>query len=332
MSLAQTAKILHANNFDGVRLGAALLVIFGHAFSIRGLVQPEVFGSHIASLGVKIFFCVSGYLVAQSFERDPNAWRFVQRRALRILPGLTLCVLATVCLLGPLMTPLSFAAWWREPGTTAYLWNLAFGFVETMPGLFADTPLPHAVNGSLWSLPAEAAMYGLLLACALAAGSLLRWAFATLALFLASLTVVYAFGLNGWAEVMVYGTRLSAFCVVAGFFCSGTLLWLLRAQVPLRLDISAALVLLGLATQHTLLFPLVEPLAVTYLTLTLCLTSTPGLRDAARYGDFSYGLYLYAYPLQQAVQQAFGDTLGFAPALPVPGFDAYLRCPFLALG
>lgn len=305
----------HSSNFDGVRLGAALLVIFGHEFSIRGLAQPEIFGSHIASLGVKIFFSVSGYLVAQSFARDPDAWRFLQRRALRIVPGLVFCVLVTVFVLGPLVTQGSLANYARDPGTLAYVWNLAFGFAETMPALFADNPLPHAVNGSLWSLPAEAAMYCILLATALASGgSLRRWTLMTLAVFAASLGVVYGFGLNGWTEVLVYGTRLSAFCVVAGFFCAGSLAWLLRASVPLRFDIAAALVLSGLVLRQTLLFPLLEPLAVTYVALTLCLRSTPGLRDAARFGDFSYGLYLFAYPLQQTVQQAYGDTLDFGPA------------------
>ena len=306
----------HVNNFDGVRLCAALLVIFGHEFSIRGLEQPILFGSHIASLGVKIFFSVSGYLVAQSFERDPQAARFIQRRALRLLPGLVACVLATVLIIGPLFSQLAPGAYIVAPSTRAYLWNLAFGFVETMPGLFEGNPLPQAVNGSLWSLPAEAAMYGALLLAALAScGARGRWTAAMAALFFGAVAAVCLFAVYGWSEVFIYGTRLSAFCVVASFFCAGSLLWLLRGALSLRLDYAAAFIAAGLVAQNSILFALIEPIAVSYAALAVCVRGVPGLRDAARGGDFSYGLYLYAYPIQQAVQHSFGANLSFAAAL-----------------
>lgn len=328
--MRETAPAHYANNIDGLRLCAALIVIFGHEFSIRGFEQPVIFGSHVASLGVKIFFSLSGYLIAQSFERDPDAWRFFLRRALRIVPGLTACVLATVFLLGPLATPLGLDAYFRDPSTWVYLWNIAFGFVETIPALFAGNPLPDAVNGSLWSLPPEAAMYGLLLIGGIAcSGSLLARAIVTLAAFFVFVAAVCAFGLFGWNETLVYGTRLSAFCVVAGFFCAGALLWQLRARVPLRLDVAAASGLVAWLSAGTLLFPLLEPLALTYGLLAIGLRSTPGVRDAARFGDVSYGLYLYAYPLQQLTRQVFGPDTGFVPALGISLCATFL-CAFVS--
>src|SRR5262249_39569085 len=78
----------HENAFDALRLFAALLVIFGHAFRLTGDTGPAFAGAGVATTGVKIFFVISGYLVAQSFLRDGDPRRFLQRRALRIVPGL----------------------------------------------------------------------------------------------------------------------------------------------------------------------------------------------------------------------------------------------------
>lgn len=318
------------NNFDALRLGAALLVILGHEFSVRGLEQPVLFGSHIASLGVKIFFCLSGYLIAQSFERDPHAGRFILRRALRIMPGLTLCVLATVFVLGPLASPLGVRAYFQAPDTLSYLWNMAFGFTERMQALFGENPLPHAVNGSLWSLPAEAAMYAILLAGGLAcAGRRRAHAGLMLAVFAACVSITYGFGLFDWPEIPVYGTRLSAFCAVASFFCAGALLWQLRAALPLRLDVAGALALAAWSAAGTLLSPLLDPLALSYGALAIGLRSAPGLCAAGRCGDFSYGLYLFAYPVQQLVQQSFASTLDFVPAFAL-SLAATLGCAVLS--
>src|SRR6187200_539555 len=83
------------NAFDTLRLVAALIVIFGHAFRLTGETVPVFAGTTVATLGVKIFFVVSGYLVAQSWLRDPHPRRFLQRRLLRIVPALVLVVVLT---------------------------------------------------------------------------------------------------------------------------------------------------------------------------------------------------------------------------------------------
>ncbi|MET0444974.1 MAG: acyltransferase family protein, partial [Pseudorhodoplanes sp.] len=78
----------HDNGFDTLRLFAALLVIFGHAFRLTGEQGTAYAYSDLATIGVKIFFVISGYLVAASWLRDPNPGRFLQRRFLRVVPGL----------------------------------------------------------------------------------------------------------------------------------------------------------------------------------------------------------------------------------------------------
>ena len=102
---------------------------------------------------------------------------------------------------------------------------------------------------------------------------------------------------------------------MAGFFTAGTLLFLLRETLPLRPVYALAALLATAPLAGSALFPLIEPLTVAYAVLAVGLARTPVLSGAGRFGDFSYGLYLYAYPIQQAVRQAFGERLGFAGAL-----------------
>ena len=163
----------------------------------------------------------------------------------------------------------------------------------------------------------------------LAAGRPARWLILTLAQFFAAVGIVYAFALFGWGEVLVHGTRLSAFCVVASFFSAGTLLFLLRAALPMRPLYALAALVVTAPLAGTALFPLIEPLALSYAVLSLGLARLPGLGGAARFGDVSYGLYLYAYPIQQMVQQAFAARLGFAGALGL-SLAATLACAALS--
>src|SRR5581483_536908 len=149
----------HHNIFDFVRLIGAALVIYGHAFVLTGSAPPAFLGNGVHTIGVKIFFVVSGYLVAQSWLRDRNLVRFVCRRVLRIFPALAAVVLLTVAVLGPVMTSLPLAAYFSAPAVPLYLRNILLYINYGLPGVFLHNTYPSAVNGSLWSLPAEVSLY-----------------------------------------------------------------------------------------------------------------------------------------------------------------------------
>ena len=87
----------HSNNLTALRWLAASMVLYGHSFVLLGLPEPVFMGwAPMAPLGGFIFFAISGYLVAQSWESDPDAVRFLQRRTLRIFPGLIVCIALSV--------------------------------------------------------------------------------------------------------------------------------------------------------------------------------------------------------------------------------------------
>src|SRR5262249_31135441 len=143
----------HQNNFDTLRLIAAFLVVYGHSYPLTGNPQPSFAGNGVATIGVKIFFVISGYLVALSLLRDGNLVRFLIRRSLRILPVLGFVVLLTVAVLGPILTGTTLVGYFKSPLIALYLANIALYINYFLPGMFEHNIYPHAVNGSLWSLP-----------------------------------------------------------------------------------------------------------------------------------------------------------------------------------
>src|SRR5690606_36414492 len=158
------------NNFNLIRLVAAWLVIYGHAWAITGTPGTDLIGAvtrfkFAGGVAVDVFFVVSGFLIAASLQRN-DARGYLASRALRILPALVACVALSVFVLGPLLT--TAPGYWRDTLTWDYLWANGSLWASRffLPGVFGDHPNP-AVNGSLWTLPVEARLYLALLAAGL---------------------------------------------------------------------------------------------------------------------------------------------------------------------
>ena len=131
----------------------AFLVIYGHCYVLKGMPERHFLSwLPLGPLGVYIFFTISGYLVVDSWRRDPSLWRFAARRSLRIFPGLAVCVLLSAFVLGPILTPLPLRTYFTHSQVTDYLANIVLDIHYSLPLVFATNPYPHVVNGSLWSL------------------------------------------------------------------------------------------------------------------------------------------------------------------------------------
>src|SRR3989442_15183417 len=116
------------NNFDALRLVAAISVIFSHSFLIAEGTQNNEWlilltrnQSILGLVGVFVFFAISGFLVTQSFEQTGNAWRFLAKRALRIFPGLFVATLLSAFVLAPVVTTLSTGAYLTNPAPWEYV-------------------------------------------------------------------------------------------------------------------------------------------------------------------------------------------------------------------
>lgn len=295
---------LHANNFDAVRFAAATLVLYSHHHPLTGHEEPSFFALNtLGGLAVSIFFCLSGYLVTQSWFADPHPWRFAQRRILRIWPALTVVVLLSALVLGPLLTTLAAKPYFRHDSFHQYFQNILLQPAWFLPGVF-ETNTNTAINGSLWTIPLEVQCYIALILAGLVGilahtRTLIRFAL----LYLLWYTYFYRPELLGNIH---YALEFGAYFVTGSFLFATRPHWQRR---PWLWHLGALLIVL--AAWHSGLRYLGALIGVSWLTVYLGQLRTPVLSRIGRYGDFSYGIYLYAFPVQQTVIYLWYPQTGF---------------------
>lgn len=298
----------HNNNFDFLRFLFASLVIFSHSYALlTGEISKDPFyrlaGRVLSEIGVCGFFSISGYLIHQSLQRSTSLKSFVLKRVFRIFPGLIVAVLFTTFVLGPLLTDLGLPAYLSASGTWKYaLQNMLLipGSGE-LPGVFSTNQV-SAVNGSLWTLRYELLLYALLTPLFfIAIKNKKRLLPVVLAVLLASIFLLRH-------QIIVLPGGLSKFlyylAILGSYFFGGSLLSLfsgfLSKNKTLLLFLSATLFLLSLFF-YVRQLEVLGILSFTLLVITFGLHYFPVLHFSRYTGDISYGTYIYAYPLQQAL-------------------------------
>ncbi|MDB5594615.1 MAG: acyltransferase family protein [Hyphomicrobiales bacterium] len=176
-TLGKTAPLARRNNFDALRFWAAIAVLWSHAFPLSGTNAREPItvitnGQESAgSIAVVVFFVMSGYLIALSYDRGRNPLIFIWSRALRILPGLIVVLSLLALVAGPLLTVNSLKEYLLDFRPFKYIiLNLPVFLAarDELPGVFLNNPFPRAVDGSLWTLAYEVRCYALILVLGLA--------------------------------------------------------------------------------------------------------------------------------------------------------------------
>ncbi|MGO8914554.1 MAG: acyltransferase family protein [Stellaceae bacterium] len=318
------------NNFDALRLLAAGAVIFSHAFLIaegteshEPLMQLSGGQSKLGLVGVFIFFAISGFLVTESFEKTAAPLRYLAKRALRIFPGLFAALLVSAFLIGAIVTRLPLGDYLRHDALYSYvvgntLLNLT---THELPGvLFVDNPIGLEINGALWTLRYEFMMYLMVLVLGIA--RLLDW---RVLLLLLALGLAYPH-LPALAFLDAFGWLLP-------YFVMGMLLYKLRDRGifdgRLALLAAAGLVISVPLRQFNELFAVFGGYLVLYVALDRRLPVLP----ATRFGDLSYGLYIYGWPIEVLVIYACGGRASwwqlFLTALPLAALTAFLSWRFV---
>jgi peptidoglycan/LPS O-acetylase OafA/YrhL len=309
------------NSIGFLRFALAATVVVHHSYRLSGhsdplarLTRSQVDLGIIAVAG---FFALSGLLIARSADRARSPLDYLWHRVLRIFPGFWVCLVVCAALFGPLFWLvehrsldgyLSIA----QNGPVSYVLSnatLAVGQTQ-IDNVLAGNPYPLGMNGSLWTLPYEFAWY--LMTGALAVFGLLRRRVAVTIL-LALLVVPQNIGLpQPLLAVPGLGYALQSRFALA--FCLGILAYLWRERIVLddRLVVVAALV--GVVSLVTRTFPILGVAALAYGLLWAAWRLPLRRFDARR--DISYGLYIYAFPVQQ------GLALAGVASLPIPVFFA----------
>jgi peptidoglycan/LPS O-acetylase OafA/YrhL len=321
------------NAFGFLRLALAVLVIFSHSFPLGdfGIDELETLthGKHtIGLVAVAMFFVLSGFLITRSASRSPSVSRFLWHRFLRIFPGYWVCLFVSAFIFAPLIAYVEYGTLLRvfsAPRTpphayvihNAALFHLNdFSFMglvniwpQSIAGLLSRNPVPHIINGSLWTLPLEVACY---LGVAMLAlfGLVRRGRMVFLASFV-GLWLLYSFSYlypESFARYLPV-PALQLFIPLALSFSAGCLCFVYREKIPSSVWIFAAcLALLALSLPFRG-FGLATPILMTYAFLWLAF-NLPFSRFEAK-GDFSYGTYIYAFPIQQILSLAGVHEEGF---------------------
>lgn len=311
------------NNFDSLRVLAAAMVMLSHSWALVKRADEPIaeitFGSLAGGpLGVWMFFAISGYLVCQSYSVRRNLLAFVEARVLRIYPAFAACILFSLAV-GVITTTLPLGEFMRHPQTWSYLTNnLIFELRYSLPGVFVNNPYPNAVNGSIWTLPAETMLY-VLVALLGVTTALARKMWVTLMLIALLLLLSFQPAVVTYAPYM----DTTMYAPVVRCFLLGMLAFVLKEHIPLHGGIVVLLpVLVVLTGQHQPPGTLLMCVTIAYTTFWLAFHPRWKLPISDRIGDTSYGLYVYAFPIQQLI------VWGFPAIGPWAMFVSSFACSF----
>ena len=262
------------------------------------LTSGEAFRPFLFAL-VASFFALSGFLVAGSAVRTGNMRVFLTFRGLRILPALMSEVTLSAIVLGAFLTTLPVTEYYSSPGFWRYFGNIA-GFVTFyLPGVFETNPVPGIVNINLWTLTPE--FYCYIIITALIGFGAFRQKSLLLGLF-AALTLICVFTtLPGFSllDTRDSNTHFSSWFIVY-LFLTGVVFYCFSDRIPFSfglMALSGAIYFVGMILR---LPDVMSCLALVYFTLSAGALKFPGFGFLERY-DYSYGIYLYGYPIGQTL-------------------------------
>jgi peptidoglycan/LPS O-acetylase OafA/YrhL len=302
-----SASLGRDNNYNLLRIIAAFAVLFTHSFALAtGNADAEplrtTLGMTLGDLAVDIFFIISGFLVTGSLLKTGSTNVFLWHRFLRIYPALVLMLLMTVFGLGLFFTSLTWRQYLANREVYSYLFHgitLIRGVRWSLPGVFEHNPLGPAINGALWSLPFEVLMYVLLAAIFMGLRFFRREGFRVFRIIVVCLAV--CFGGAYLVERLVCGES-STMVRCSFMFFTGVSYFILRGEIRLCHSLFwVAIAALFLTAWSRQLFFSVYAVTLAYIVMYLAYVPSRIIRKYNRLGDYSYGVYIYAFPVQQSL-------------------------------
>jgi len=308
------------NSFGFLRFMLAVLVIFSHCHSLGNFGLEGMLGGKQESYGgiaVCCFFVISGFLITRSYVQSQALWRFLWNRSLRFFLGFWVCMLLTILAFAPIIHFAKYGSLQNyfqfQPENPLDYFKVNF-FLEMSQYdinqlLKKDMPFPGAFNGSLWSLIYEFRCY---LAVAILGwlGILSKQRFAILGLFV-SFWLLYALDIvipGVAAKVSPYFLDIQNL-KLSVYFLSGAVFYLYAPEILIDLKVllfALSVLILSLKYQY---YPTIAPILLSYIVF--CTAIYLPFSSFDKYGDFSYGLYIYAFPVQQTLTFFGYNKYGF---------------------
>jgi len=291
----------------GVALTGAAASHLTRGQSVVELLRPGLY----ALAGM--FFALSGFLVVASAIRNSSIKVFFGNRFLRIAPALTIEVTLSALVFGPFFTSFSLDQYFSDYHFFRYFGNIVGHVTFELPGVFLNNPWPRMINANLWTLPAEFWCY-LFMLIMMATGVLLHRKRLTIAIFASAVVAIgLAFYDPALFSIRQDTTHFTEWYIVMMFFF-GVLFYINASRILL-----SRWLFLGAAAGYYTLTLMDQLGALSGLLLTYCMVyigmqSFPWF-DRLLKRDLSYGIYLYGFPITQAIVYLALPHMGGAPRI-----------------
>ncbi|WP_082951261.1 acyltransferase family protein [Mycobacterium mantenii] len=293
------AQVFDARNnaLNVWRLVLASGVILGHSWPLTGRKLHPPVDQLLTQGWVDGFFVISGFLITSSWVRNPRLREYFVARALRIFPGLWVCLVVVAFVIAPVSVLIQKGSALRlllSPAPITYVLNNAVLNVyhAGIDGTPKNVPFPGVWDGVLWTLIFEMFCYIAVAVAGIAGLFNRRWpAPVVFALFLvAALLVSY--------PVEAIPTLLQMVTRFALVFAAGAVLHEFRDKIPARWSLVALSAVIVVAAG--LFVPNYRILAALPLAYAVVVSGALIHNERLRLRtDLSYGVYIYAWPMQQ---------------------------------
>lgn len=298
-----------SNNFDFLRLFFASLVIVSHSYPLTK--QPEIIAEitkgqlSLGSLSVDCFFIMSGYLIMKSTQRSKSPQDYLWKRLLRLYPALIVLIFFTILFL-PMVYQGSNI--FLERSYQTYFQNALslYKIQYEVSGVFENNPYPKAINGSLWSLSYEFTLYiALLLLYPIRNFKYLNFIFLGIFSLSFYLTCTETFLLgNTMKNIYLQPVEFYRLCT---YFAAGSVLVFIDLTKLNSLRIRFLFFLILVISLYCEIYRYISPIFLPFLILFIGTTKSPFIKNIGKkIGDISYGVYIYAFVIQQILMFYFG--------------------------
>lgn len=296
-------EVRETNNFDFLRFYFAFVVVIAHLIKISNADVLKPFAFYFNTyFSITGFFIISGFLITKSFLRNTSLFVYFKKRAARLLPAYLLVIFLCALFLSFTST-YSFSEYFSSPQLYKYLAaNLGFlNFIQPcLPGVFEKEGMMCAVNGALWTLKIEVGFYILVPVLIYLLGKLRKKYILLIIIYV--LSFVYRIVLNDIAGYT--GNNLYVFLArqLPGFLSFFVCGMALHYYFDFLIKHKYLLGILGIGLffiDKIIPFSVFTPIGLTLIIFAFAY-SFKFLNSFGKFGDFSYGIYIYHFPIIQA--------------------------------
>lgn len=299
--------------FDYLRICLATSVIFFHSFDLThgyavavrdagGLFRPF----YVAIL--PMFFALSGFLIAGSLARSRTLISFLGLRVIRLAPALLVETVFSAIVIGLIFTVFPYKHYFLAPTFRSYFLNIVGDIHYNLPGVFLHLPFANIVNLQLWTIPWELRCYLTISAIALVGIARRKYAFLVCSVALNIVLFVHHAFMGVHQNDHTVGAAQFEGPLLVVAFLYGIAFFMLREKLPWNRGVFVGALVLALivtSKKFGLWGDYASPLIFAYMTIFLGLAEPKRLKIVSS-GDYSYGMYLYGFPIQQAAISVLG--------------------------